>query len=197
MKLTNSYILLRFLPNFLWPLKKIVLKTSLKAHGRNLKIAFDSQFVFPQLVTVGNDVFIGPGFYCAIIKPLSIGNRVMFGPRCAIIGGDHHYNNPADNMRFTKLLGDNREIIIEDDVWIGYGVLILKKAYIAEGCIIGANSLVNEKTKPYTVYAGNPLKEIKPRFKQLTDLLSYLAFMEEKYNFKSNYNLSSLEQIYR
>ena len=54
------------------------------------------------------------------------------------------------------------DIIVEDDVWIGYGALILSGVTIGQGSIIGARSIVTKDVPPYSIYAGN--KVIRKRF---------------------------------
>lgn len=54
-------------------------------------------------------------------------------------------------------------IIIEDDVWIGAGVKVLDGVTIAQGCVIGANSVVTKSTEPYGIYVGVPARKIKSR----------------------------------
>lgn len=172
------------------------MKISMQSIGKRVQISSDSHFDNYDKVIIGNDVFINRYFHCSNEKTLIIKDRVMFGPACTIIGGDHAYNLPDQNMRHTHLLGDNREIIIEEDAWIGHGTLILKKAYIGEGCIIGANSVVNSRLLPYSVYIGNPAKYIKPRFLTLEDLTNYLGMMKEKYGFESKYSIHDLKKLY-
>jgi acetyltransferase-like isoleucine patch superfamily enzyme len=46
-------------------------------------------------------------------------------------------------------------------VWIGANTVILDGAIIKTGCIVGACSLIREETKPYSVYAGNPLRFLR------------------------------------
>lgn len=184
------------LPDCLWPIKVIILKKSFFSCGKNVKISKQASFIHPGKVSIGNDVFLAQEFYTSTIKNSKIGNRVMFGPRCAIIGGDHNFANPLQNMRHTNEKGDDREIIIEDDSWIGFGTLILKRARICEGSIIGAMSVVNSYIEPYCVYAGNPAKKIKPRFKTYEDLLTYLEMMKNKYNFQTKYTNDELRKIY-
>jgi len=53
------------------------------------------------------------------------------------------------------------QIIVEDKVWIGFGVTILKGVKIGEGAVIGAKSVVTRDVKPWTVVAGNPARLIK------------------------------------
>jgi acetyltransferase-like isoleucine patch superfamily enzyme len=54
-------------------------------------------------------------------------------------------------------------IIIEDDVWIGANSVILDGAIIRKGVVVGAGSVVRGELRTYTVYAGNPLREIGRR----------------------------------
>jgi acetyltransferase-like isoleucine patch superfamily enzyme len=52
-------------------------------------------------------------------------------------------------------------VVIEDHVWIGFNVGILKDVTIGKGAIIGAGSIVTENVEPFTIVAGNPAKIIK------------------------------------
>ena len=145
---------LRSLPNLLWVLKPFFIKKSIYKIGRNVKISYDATFTSFSNIEIRDDVFLGKNFYCSVSKTITIKSRVMFGANCSIIGGDHKFNDPTDNMRYTSKFGDNRDIIIEEDCWIGHGTIILKKAFLAEGCIVGANSLINAPLKPYSIYVG-------------------------------------------
>lgn len=189
--------ILRSLPNFLWIFKWYLIRISLKSVGKNFKFSYHSFFTDYRTVEIGNDVFIGSNFYCSALKGIKIGDRVMFGSNCSVIGGDHKYDNPYENMRFNKTLGDNKQIFVENDAWIGHGSLLLKKSYVAEGAIIGANSLLNLKTKPYCIYAGQPAKFIKPRFNCYSDLILYLQMMKENHGFVSKYSIEELCEIYK
>jgi maltose O-acetyltransferase len=53
------------------------------------------------------------------------------------------------------------EIVIEDDVWIGFNSVILKGVKIGRGAIIGAGSFVTKDVEAWTVNVGNPLRCIK------------------------------------
>ena len=58
--------------------------------------------------------------------------------------------------------GVNRDIIVEDDVWIGYDALILSGVRIGKGSVIGARALVSKDVPPYSIYVGNDI--LKKRF---------------------------------
>ena len=56
-----------------------------------------------------------------------------------------------------------KKIIIERDVWIGAGAVILPGVTLKMGSVIGANSVVNRDTTPYSINVGAPIREIGVR----------------------------------
>ncbi len=98
------------------------------------------------------------GSFCSIAK------NVVF-----IMGGEHNYKT-LSTYPFMKKFGPDCSyeaitkgpIIVEDDVWIGYGVTILSGVRIGQGVVIGAGSVVSKDVPPYAVYANNSV--IKYRF---------------------------------
>ena len=70
---------------------------------------------------------------------------------------------------------DNKgDIIIGNDVWIGYEAVILSGVTIGDGAIIGARAVVTRDVPPYTIVGGVPAKAIKKRFSEdtISSLLS-------------------------
>lgn len=57
-------------------------------------------------------------------------------------------------------------IVVDDDVWIGYGATILSGVHIGQGAIVGANALVTKDIPPYAIAGGTPAKLIKYRFEE-------------------------------
>lgn len=85
---------------------------------------------------------------------------------CTIVTGNHtptvgYYQFFLGN---SHLNDKERDVIVEEDVWVGANVTILSKAHLSRGCIIGANSLVNKEIPPYAVAVGNPIKIIGTKF---------------------------------
>lgn len=69
----------------------------------------------------------------------------------------------------VKSAWDNKgDIVIGNDVWIGYEAVILSGVHIGNGAIIGTKAVVTKDIPPYTVVGGIPAKEIKKRFDEGT-----------------------------
>ena len=58
----------------------------------------------------------------------------------------------------------NLKIVIENDVWIGYGAIIVSGVKIGRGAIVAAGSVVLKDVEPYTIVAGNPARKVSKRF---------------------------------
>ena len=64
---------------------------------------------------------------------------------------------------------DNKgDIVIGNDVWIGYEAVIMAGVTIGDGAIIGTRALVTKDVPPYTIVGGIPSKEIRKRFDEHT-----------------------------
>ena len=64
---------------------------------------------------------------------------------------------------------DNRgDIVVGNDVWIGYEAVVLSGVHIGDGAIVGARAVVTKDVPPYTVVGGVPAKPIKRRFDEET-----------------------------
>lgn len=78
-------------------------------------------------------------------------------------------------------LGNNddneyKDIIVEEDVWIGINVTLLAGAHIGRGAIIGACSVVTKEIPPYAVAVGNPAKVIKFKW-SIDDILKHESML--------------------
>ena len=75
---------------------------------------------------------------------------------------------------------DNKgDIIIGNDVWIGYEAVIMAGVTIGDGAIIGARAVVTKDVSPYTIVGGIPAKSIRKRYSEETiDLLTELKWWD-------------------
>ncbi len=180
---------LRAIPNFLWPLKFYITRYSLKKHGKNFRFGSNCTFTDHRNIEVGDNVFMGDNSVIAAIVPVKIGNNVMFGPEVMIMGGDHNMSVVGKPMRFVHSGGRNIPIELEDDVWVGARVLILKGVKAGEGSVIGAGSLVTKSVPPYSVNVGTPCRTLRCRFSR-EELREHLKLV------KSKYTVEEIEKIY-
>lgn len=126
------------------------------------------------------------GDYC------SIGPNVVF-----LLGGEHNYKNistyPFDQIYNKKGVASTKgPIIVEDDVWFGYGALILSGVTIGRGAVIAAGSVVTQDVPPYAIVGGNPAKLIKYRFNK--DTIEKIANYDLD-ELKNNTNLNSNGEV--
>lgn len=154
--------------------------------GEDVFIDKDTVFKHSDEIIIGNHVAIDKGFYCT--TKLNVGDYIHIAPYVTTIGGKlsniilNHFSFIAAG---TKLVAGS-ELYTEDGLigptipikyrnikystitfekFSGCGVncVILPDVTLAEGSVIGANSVVTKSTEPWTVYVGNPAKPVKVR----------------------------------
>jgi hypothetical protein len=71
------------------------------------------------------------------------------------------------------------DVVIENDVWIGYGCTVLSGVRIGSGSVVAAKSVVTRDVPPYAIVAGNPAKVVRYRFtEQIIRLLCDLRWWD-------------------
>lgn len=93
-------------------------------------------------------------------KRITIGKRCLIAANCNIVDS-HGHKASWDNVEKRYLSVDEpREIVIEDDVWIGCNVIVLPGVRVGKGAIISANSVVKNDVAPFSIVCGNPAVQI-------------------------------------
>jgi maltose O-acetyltransferase len=137
--------------------------------GKNVYISRNCRLT-PGTVSIGDDVYIGTG---AIIQSTSsrirIGNHVMFGPNVSIHGGNHRSDIVGRYMKSIRLEEkrpevDDADVVIEDDVWLGDGAIILKGVTVGKGSVVGAGTVVARNIPPYSIVTSGNATTIRSRF---------------------------------
>lgn len=113
----------------------------------------------------GSSIPKGSVFYCTE-APLTIGKKVIFGPNPTIITGDHRVDVVGKYIMDShdKLPENDAPVTIEDDVWAGANITILKGVTIGRGSVIAAGAVVNKSMPPYSIIGGVPARVLKRRF---------------------------------
>lgn len=149
--------ILNYSPSFI---RTFVLRFLLKHLGKKPLIDSYCYFRYPWSISIGDYVSINRGvkIFNSSFKncKIFIGNNVRIGPEVKILGGTHNY--------FYKDLPDiGKDVIINNDVWIGCDAIIMPGVEIGQGAVIGAGSVVTKDIPPWSIAVGNPARVIKKR----------------------------------
>lgn len=155
-------------------LKFIIFKTKWRINNRHNFTGAANTFKI-------NDVCVGNFSYgrIKILNDVS-GVKLRIGSFCSIaenvtfILGNDHVTDNISTFPFKHMLLDSTfydaiskgDIIINDDVWIGYGSTIMSGVRVGQGAVIAAGSVVTKDVPPYAIVGGVPAKVIKYRFSE-------------------------------
>lgn len=117
--------------------------------------------VHADRIKVGSNFGANSGSYINGIGGITFGDYVLIGSNVTISSGMHPIEGAHPPIFARKSVP--KEIIIEDDVWIGAGAVIMPGVHIAKGTVIGANTVVTRDTEAYSVMVGAPAKKIRGR----------------------------------
>jgi acetyltransferase-like isoleucine patch superfamily enzyme len=110
-------------------------------------------------IRLGEDVNMTGTTICAQERVI-IGNHIRIGANCTIVDTDFHPVE-AHARRVAPKEGQAREVLIEDDVFIGTQALVLKGTHLGKGCVVGAGCVVAGVFPPGAVIAGNPARVVR------------------------------------
>lgn len=135
--------------------------TRLKGDNNNIDLATVGTATYGavKLCAYGDTCRVRVGSYCSIAPDVTF-----------VINNEHPLDRISTYPFRDMLLGEGSEaqskggIVVDDDVWIGYGATILDGVHIGQGAVIGAGALVAKDVPPYAVVGGVPAKLIKYRF---------------------------------
>ena len=129
-----------------------------KSYGKNLKVHGDS-YVTPN-TTLGNNVNFN-GMKIQGSGNITIGDNFHSGIECMIITSIHNYDK-GDAIPYDETV-ISKDVVIEDNVWLGNRVILLPGIKIGEGAIIQAGSVVVKDIPKYAIAGGHPAEVFKTR----------------------------------
>ena len=124
------------------------------------------QFVIGEICSYElliNKIYLGDHVYlnfnCTILDnaAVRIGSHVMIGPMVQIYTAAHPIEAEIRNQGWEVA----RSIVIEDNVWVGGGAILLPGVTIGRNAVVGAGAVVTRNVPPDTVVAGNPARAIR------------------------------------
>jgi maltose O-acetyltransferase len=106
---------------------------------------------------IGDNVFINYGCSIAATHKIHIGSQCAIGTYVIMMDNDFHRIEPE--RRFER--PPSAPIVLEDNVWLGARVIVLRGVTIGQGCVVGAGSVVAHDIPPRSLAAGVPAKVIR------------------------------------
>lgn len=132
-----------------------------KYHGF-VRVMKDVSFAKNMDIVIGNNVQFGP--HCEITTDTHFGDNILLASAVRIVGRQDHTFNESGKVIWEGVRGENGLTIINNDVWIGAGSIIMSGISIGVGSIIAAGSIVTKSIPPCEIWGGNPARKIKDRF---------------------------------
>ncbi len=140
--------------------------------GERVKVFTWTSFNVEQsgFVEVGDDAtLVGPVFMCT--ERITVGKRVVIAYNVTIADSDFHPIDPDQRKRDAVAISPfgnqsqrpaypSRPVVIDDDVWIGIGAIILKGVHIGRGARIGAGAVVTSDVPAGGQVTGNPARPL-------------------------------------
>lgn len=142
--------------------------------GNNVKI--DSNVTFAASsgsLSVGSNVHIGGGSHLSCSGSIQIEDFVTISQGVKIYSASDDYSgesmtNPTIPGKYKNI--QREKVSIERHVIIGSNSVVLPGSRLSVGSAVGALSLVNGNLEPWSIYAGNPIRKIRDRSKNLLEL---------------------------
>jgi len=128
-------------------------------------------------ITIGNNVQFGPN--CKVMAKVEFHNNILMAGNVCFIGkNDHQFDVPCQTI-WNGQRGVDNTTVVEDDVWIGHGAIILAGVIVGKGSIVAAGSVVTKNIPPCEIWGGNPARKIRNRFSCDEDKIKHVNFLCE------------------
>ena len=139
------------------PERQSILQQLLGHIGQNSIIEPPFYCAYGQNIHIGDHVYMN--VTCTILdtNEVHIGNHVMLGPAVQIYTAAHLLQAEARNQGWEVA----KPIVVEDNVWIGGGAILLPGVRIGQNTVVGAGAVVSRSVLANMVVAGNPARVIR------------------------------------
>jgi maltose O-acetyltransferase len=139
------------------PERQTILQQLLGKIGQNSTIEPPFYCSYGQNIHIGDHVYLN--LLCTILdcNEVHIGHHVMIGPAVQIYTAAHLLQAEARIQGWEVA----KPIVIEDNVWLGGGAILLPGVRIGRNAVVGAGAVVSRSVPANTVVAGNPARVIR------------------------------------
>ena len=116
---------------------------------------------FKNTLRIGDGTWIGQQCFFHAAGGLTIGRNVGIGPGVRILTSTHR--EEGRHVPILHAAIDLAAVLVEDDVDLGVGAIVLPGVTIGRGAQVGAGAVVTRDVPPYAVVAGNPARVLRER----------------------------------
>lgn len=134
--------------------RRLFLPSFLSGMGEKNNIQGGLTLITPEKFCLGSNCEIAQGVFITAGGGVRLGDWVGIGPDAKIWSVNHRYSDP--DTPWILQGWEYKEVIIEDDVWIGANSFIMPGVHVGKGAIISACTVVSKSVPPYAVMSGNP-----------------------------------------
>lgn len=155
------------------------------SEGANIIVPQDAELLLGNGCYVGRYAELGPRGVieigggtsiqdrCILVGDVKLGRNCLLSLNVLITSGRHYYNlfpswlisdqdsYVANNKDLNEV--HSRQVVVEDDCWLGVNSVVMPGITIGKGAVVGANSVVTQDVYPYTVVVGAPARVVKKR----------------------------------
>ena len=112
-------------------------------------------------ITIGRKCFLGEFNVIRGQGGVTLGDSVYTGSLVQILAVNHVFDDPDTPIREQGITAQG--IVVEDDVWLASGAIVLDGVHIGRGSVVGAGAVVTEDLPPYSIAVGSPARVVRDR----------------------------------
>jgi acetyltransferase-like isoleucine patch superfamily enzyme len=160
-------------------------RAPVRIFGTDLHVGSRPRLWAAESIEIGDHSYLG--HEVCIETNCRIGRHVLIANRVALVGRrDHDYKTLGVPVRFGHWVGSERTpspfrsdgVVIGDDVWVGFGAILLSGVHIGRGAIVAAGSVVKDDVPAYSIVGGNPAVGLGMRFSTAADIAAHEAMID-------------------
>jgi maltose O-acetyltransferase len=139
------------------PGRRAVLEELLASLGAGTDIRSPFFCDYGAHLRLGKRVFANYGLVALDVAPITIGDDVQIGPNVQLLTPTHPLDPALRRARWEAA----EPIVIEDNVWLGGGAIVLPGVTVGENAVVGAGAVVTKDVAADVVVVGNPARVIR------------------------------------
>lgn len=149
-------LLAAWTPPQLYGWRRFLLRLFGATIGRGVRVYGSARIWYPPHLTMGEGAILGPGSWCYCMAPITFAPHANAAQRVSLVAGTHDVDDPHFQLRAHP-------ITLGEHSWLAANSFVGPGVTIGEGAVLGACGVAFKNLEPWTIYAGNPAREIRKR----------------------------------